>query len=75
MPRIDQDIKLDFKDVLFRPKRSTIKSRQDVSAFAYIIIMESMRNISIFTIIYIQVYNITFTCILHSVLLGVCRVG
>lgn len=30
MPRIDQDIKLDFKDVLFRPKRSTIRSRADV---------------------------------------------
>ena len=31
MPRIDTDIKLDFKDVLFRPKRSTIRSRSDVS--------------------------------------------
>lgn len=31
MPRIDTDIKLDFKDVLIRPKRSTIKSRSDVS--------------------------------------------
>ncbi|XP_014778933.1 GMP reductase 2 [Octopus bimaculoides] len=30
MPRIDSDIKLDFKDVLLRPKRSTIKSRADV---------------------------------------------
>ncbi|KAI0223331.1 GMP reductase 2 [Lamellibrachia satsuma] len=30
MPRIDTDIKLDFKDVLFRPKRSTIRSRADV---------------------------------------------
>ncbi|XP_074644572.1 GMP reductase 2-like [Tubulanus polymorphus] len=30
MPRIDNDIKLDFKDVLVRPKRSTIKSRSDV---------------------------------------------
>ncbi|ESO82788.1 hypothetical protein LOTGIDRAFT_184590 [Lottia gigantea] len=30
MPRIDNDIKLDFKDVLFRPKRSTIRSRSDV---------------------------------------------
>lgn len=28
--RIEQDIKLDFKDVLIRPKRSTLKSRQDV---------------------------------------------
>ena len=31
MPRIDNDVKLDFKDVLIRPKRSTIKSRNDVS--------------------------------------------
>jgi len=30
MPRIDNDTKLDFKDVLIRPKRSTIKSRSDV---------------------------------------------
>jgi GMP reductase len=33
MPRIDQDIKLDFKDVLIRPKRSTIRSRSDVDLF------------------------------------------
>lgn len=30
MPRIENDIKLDFKDVLLRPKRSTLKSRSDV---------------------------------------------
>ena len=28
--RIDNDIKLDFKDVLIRPKRSTLKSRSQV---------------------------------------------
>ena len=28
--RIENDIKLDFKDVLFRPKRSTLSSRNDV---------------------------------------------
>jgi len=28
--RIDQDIKLDYKDVLIRPKRSTLKSRKQV---------------------------------------------
>ncbi|MBL4804844.1 MAG: GMP reductase [Alphaproteobacteria bacterium] len=28
--RIDNDTKLDFKDVLIRPKRSTLKSRKDV---------------------------------------------
>lgn len=31
MPRIDTDIKLDFKDVLLRPKRSTLKSRSQVN--------------------------------------------
>jgi len=29
--RIEQDIKLDFKDVLIRPKRSTLKSRSEVT--------------------------------------------
>lgn len=32
MPRVDADLKLDFKDVLFRPKRSSLKSRSEVSA-------------------------------------------
>ena len=31
MPRVDSDIKLDFKDVLVRPKRSTLRSRSEVS--------------------------------------------
>ena len=31
MPRIEEDIKLDFKDVLIRPKRSTLKSRSEVT--------------------------------------------
>jgi GMP reductase len=30
MPRIENDTKLDFKDVLIRPKRSTLKSRSQV---------------------------------------------
>uniref|UniRef100_A0A8C9W7B1 GMP reductase n=1 Tax=Scleropages formosus TaxID=113540 RepID=A0A8C9W7B1_SCLFO len=30
MPRIESDVKLDFKDVLLRPKRSTLKSRSEV---------------------------------------------
>ena len=34
MPNIVYDVKLDFKDVLLRPKRSTLKSRSDVS-FAF----------------------------------------
>ena len=28
--RIEEDIKLDYSDVLFRPKRSTLSSRKDV---------------------------------------------
>jgi GMP reductase len=28
--RIEEDVKLDFKDVLIRPKRSTLSSRKDV---------------------------------------------
>ena len=28
--RIENDVKLDFKDVLIRPKRSTLNSRNDV---------------------------------------------
>ena len=30
MPIVEHEVKLDFKDVLIRPKRSTIKSRADV---------------------------------------------
>ena len=29
--RIEMDIKLGFKDVMIRPKRSTLKSRSEVS--------------------------------------------
>ena len=29
--KIEQEIKLDFKDVLFRPKRSTLSSRSEVN--------------------------------------------
>ena len=31
MPHLDHSVRLDFKDVLIRPKRSTIRSRADVS--------------------------------------------
>merc|ERR1719197_673555 len=31
MPHIEQEVKLDFKDVLIRPKRSSITSRKQVS--------------------------------------------
>ena len=29
--KIENEIKLDFKDVLFRPKRSTLSSRSEVN--------------------------------------------
>ena len=29
--KIEQDIKLDFSDVLIRPKRSTLESRSDIN--------------------------------------------
>ena len=29
--RLEEDIKLDYSDVLFRPKRSTLQSRKDVN--------------------------------------------
>ncbi|KOB52366.1 GMP reductase 1 [Operophtera brumata] len=32
MPNIINEVKLDFKDVLLRPKRSTLRSRNDVTA-------------------------------------------
>jgi hypothetical protein len=33
MPNIVNEVKLDFKDVLLRPKRSTLRSRNDVSLY------------------------------------------
>lgn len=33
MPNIINEVKLDFKDVLLRPKRSTLRSRADVSLY------------------------------------------
>jgi len=46
MPRIDNDIKLDFKDVLFRPKRSTLKSRGEVELNREIIFRNSKKTYS-----------------------------
>ena len=44
MPHIENDIKLDFKDVLIRPKRSTIKSRADVDITRQHIFRHSKRK-------------------------------
>jgi hypothetical protein len=40
MPHIDNDVKLDFKDVLLRPKRSTLKSRSEVSKLLYLLFLD-----------------------------------
>ncbi|XP_057293950.1 GMP reductase 2-like [Hydractinia symbiolongicarpus] len=44
MPRVDNEIKLDFKDVLIRPKRSTIKSRADVDISRQFVYRHSKRT-------------------------------
>lgn len=44
MPRIDNDIKLDFKDVLLRPKRSTLKSRSQVNLERHIVFRNSKQT-------------------------------
>ena len=42
--RIETEIKLDFKDVLFKPKRSTLKSRKDVNLTRTIKLPHSKRQ-------------------------------
>ncbi|KAK1124518.1 GMP reductase 2 [Melipona bicolor] len=44
MPNIINDIKLDFKDVLLRPKRSTLKSRAEVDLFTEITFRNSKQT-------------------------------
>ncbi|XP_060815716.1 GMP reductase 1-like isoform X1 [Bombus pascuorum] len=44
MPNIINDIKLDFKDVLLRPKRSTLKSRSEVDLFTEITFRNSKQT-------------------------------
>ncbi|XP_046386671.1 GMP reductase 2-like [Ischnura elegans] len=43
MPNILNDVKLDFKDVLLRPKRSTLRSRADVNLNRQITFKNSMQ--------------------------------
>ncbi|XP_047001838.1 GMP reductase 1-like isoform X1 [Schistocerca americana] len=44
MPNIINDVKLDFKDVLLRPKRSTLRSRSDVNLFREITFRNSKQS-------------------------------
>jgi len=44
MPNIVYDVKLDFKDVLLRPKRSTLKSRADVDLSREIVFRNSKKT-------------------------------
>ncbi|XP_049821860.1 GMP reductase 1-like [Aethina tumida] len=46
MPNIINEIKLDFKDVLLRPKRSTLKSRNDVNLYREITFRNSKQTYS-----------------------------
>ncbi|CAG2065158.1 unnamed protein product, partial [Timema podura] len=44
MPNIINDIKLDFKDVMLRPKRSTLRSRADVDLYREITFRNSKQT-------------------------------
>lgn len=44
MPRLDSDVKLDFKDVLVRPKRSTLRSRSEVNLHREFVFRNSKQN-------------------------------
>ncbi|GLV36489.1 raspberry [Carabus blaptoides fortunei] len=44
MPHIINEVKLDFKDVLLRPKRSTLKSRSDVDLYREITFRNSKKT-------------------------------
>lgn len=44
MPNIINEVKLDFKDVLLRPKRSTLKTRAQVDLFRHITFRNSKRT-------------------------------
>lgn len=44
MPHIINEVKLDFKDVLLRPKRSTLKSRNDVDLYRNITFRNSKKQ-------------------------------
>lgn len=46
MPRIENEVKLDFKDVLIRPKRSTLKSRSEVELKRTYMMKHSKREIT-----------------------------
>ena len=42
--RIEEDLKLDYSDVLFRPKRSTLLSRKDVNLKEHISLNTAIMN-------------------------------
>ena len=77
--RIEEDIKLDFKDVLFRPKRSTLSSRKEVelerkytfkhSGKVYNgipIMAANMDGVGTFTMAYELSRHKLFTCLVKS---------
>jgi len=77
--RIEEDIKLDYKDVLFRPKRSTLKSRSEVelkrhytfkhSKFTWSgipIIAANMDGVGTFSMAKALILKQMFTCLVKS---------
>lgn len=46
MPRVETEVKLDFKDVLIRPKRSSLTSRAQVNLLRPITFMNSKQTVS-----------------------------
>ncbi|XP_056638865.1 GMP reductase 1-like [Diorhabda sublineata] len=76
MPNIINEIKLDFKDVLLRPKRSTIKSRNDVNLYRNItfknskqtyegipVMASNMDTVGTFKMAHALAKNGLFTCV------------
>ena len=60
MPRIENDVKLDFKDVLIRPKRSTLKSRAQVDLNRTYIFKHSQMEWTGVPIMAANMYEINF---------------
>ena len=64
MPNIEEDTKLDFKDVLLRPKRSKIKSRADVSSSN---IIQKFRITLLILSIYVKFKSMFLKCFIFQV--------
>ncbi|TRY84360.1 hypothetical protein DNTS_025451 [Danionella cerebrum] len=63
MPRVDADLKLDFKDVLFRPKRSSLKSRSEQTYIGIPVIAANMDTTGTFEMAQVLSKHTLFTAI------------